>query len=64
MTAFNKILTNEKFKLLLGTILRFGNCLNAGNRMKGQADGFPLANLGTTLTMKDPKGNSILKICC
>lgn len=38
--------------------------MNAGNKNKGQADGFALSNLGSTETIRDAEGNSILKICC
>lgn len=64
LEAFNKVTTNEKFRKLLGAILRFGNCLNAGNKSRGQADGYSLQNLGTSMTLKDAKGKSILAICC
>lgn len=63
-TAFRKIIESDKFRKLLGAILKFGNCLNAGKKDKGQADGFSLNDLSKTQTLKDAKGNNILKICC
>lgn len=63
-TALQKIKENKNLLKLLGAILKFGNCLNAGNKNKGQADGFALSNLGSTETIRDAEGNSILKICC
>lgn len=64
LEAFRKVLESKKWRQILGAILAFGNCLNAGNKSRGQADGFSMGNLGTSMTLKDAKGNSILKICC
>lgn len=55
---------NEKLRKLLGAILRFGNCLNGGNKSRGQADGFDLNDLKSTTTLKDPNGRSIMAILC
>jgi len=64
LRGFKSLVENEKLKKLLGAILKFGNCLNAGNKSRGQADGFSLGNLGTSLTLKDANGSSMLKLCC
>ena len=39
-TGLKKIKTNERFMLILGAILKVGNCMNAGNKNRGQADGY------------------------
>lgn len=49
---------------LLGAILHFGNCLNAGNPKKGQADGFKISELTLTENIKDENGMSILQHIC
>jgi hypothetical protein len=38
--------------------------MNAGNKSRGQADGYQLDALSKTLSIKDPDGNSILKMIC
>jgi formin 2 len=43
--AFNTCVKNEHWLALLGAILKFGNCLNAGEKKRGQADGFLMGNL-------------------
>jgi formin 2 len=52
-TGFKKIKSNEKFMIILGAILKVGNCLNAGNKSRGQADGYQLDALSKTLSIKD-----------
>ena len=64
LNAFGKIRENPKLKKLFGAILRFGNCLNAGNKSRGQADGYDLGDLKSTMTLKDAAGRSILMILC
>jgi hypothetical protein len=64
LEAFDSIRDNPKLKKLFGAVLRFGNCLNAGNKSRGQADGFDLGDLKSTTTLKDKDGNSILMILC
>ena len=64
LEAFDSIKTNPKLKKLFGAVLRFGNCMNAGNKSRGQADGFDLGDLKSTTTLKDKDGNSILMILC
>jgi len=39
-TALTKIKTNERFMTILGAVLKVGNCMNAGNKSRGQADGY------------------------
>lgn len=49
---------------ILGAILKVGNCMNAGNKSRGQADGYQLDALSKTLSIKDSEGNSILSMIC
>lgn len=46
---------------ILGSILKVGNCLNAGNKTRGQADGYELDALSKTFSIKDADGNPIMK---
>lgn len=64
LAALKKISENENLKKLLGAILTFGNCLNAGHKQRGQADGFDLRDLQSTTTLKDASGQNILMIIC
>ena len=45
LSALKIIIANENLRKVLGAVLRFGNCLNAGNKSRGQADGFDLKDL-------------------
>lgn len=60
--AFNIIRQDELFLKILGAILKVGNCLNAGNKQRGQADGFLIDALSKTTTLKDINGESVLKL--
>jgi formin 2 len=40
LNGFKEIKTEEKFLRILGSILKVGNCMNAGNKNRGQADGY------------------------
>jgi len=60
--AFNIIRKDELFLKILGAILKVGNCLNAGNKQRGQADGFQIDALSKTTTLKDINGESVLKL--
>ena len=40
INGFEEILTKQKFMKILGAILKVGNCMNAGNKSRGQADGY------------------------
>ena len=62
--AFTSIMENKKFLKILGSALRFGNCLNAGNKTRGQADGFALDNLFLIRSIKDSEGKPILQRIC
>lgn len=64
VAGFDKLLTNCKLRKLLGAVLQIGNCLNAGNAKKGQADGFKIKDLQLTTSIKDDKGTSILQFIC
>ena len=45
-------------------ILKIGNCMNAGNKLKGQADGFEISAIEKTLAIKDANGKSIMSTIC
>ena len=64
LEAFQVIIESPKLRKLFGAVLRFGNLMNAGNKSRGQADGFDLNDLKSTGTLKDPDGRSILQIIC
>lgn len=65
MQAFDQIIGSNNFNSkLLGAVLYYGNCLNAGNAKKGQADGFRIKDLSLTESIKDVKGNSMLQDIC
>jgi hypothetical protein len=49
---------------ILGCLLKIGNCMNAGNKSRGQADGYMLDALGKTQTIKDNDGKSMLQLIC
>ena len=40
LNGFEEIKTKQKFMMILGAILKVGNCMNAGNKSRGQADGY------------------------
>ena len=42
MEAFKSLMQDKDLKKILGSILKVGNCLNAGNLQRGQADGFDI----------------------
>ena len=44
--------------------MKIGNCLNAGNKTRGQADGYLIDALDKTTSIKDNDGNSMLKLIC
>lgn len=52
------LMTRESVKQILGIILALGNYMNAGNRSRGQADGFGLEILGKLKDVKS-KDNSL-----
>lgn len=64
VSAFKAIATNKKFQKILGFVLKIGNCMNAGNKQRGQADGFNIDDLGKTQTLKDGDGKSMLQFIC
>lgn len=45
-------------------MLKIGNCLNAGNKQKGQADGFDISDVEKCFTLKDINGRSIMRMIC
>ena len=56
---------NDKFlHEILGKVLKVGNCLNAGNKMRGQSDGFEVDDLGKAFNIKSKEGQSIMNIIC
>jgi hypothetical protein len=64
IAAFQSLRGNAQLKTLLGAILKFGNCMNAKNDIRGQADGFMLDALPKTQTFKDENQASILQTIC
>lgn len=56
--------SDEQFMKLLGIILKIGNCMNAGNKNRGQADGYHLDALQKTSSIKDGDGKSIMHTIC
>ena len=54
LTRFFSLITkDELFLKILGGIVKVGNCLNAGNKQRGQADGFLLDSLSKANMIKD-----------
>ena len=49
---------------ILGTVLRIGNCLNATNKNRKQADGFPIDCFSKPMSMKDSEGKSMMATVC
>lgn len=64
LAAIKELREEKMWMDLLGSILTIGNLLNAGNAKKGQADGFDIKNIRSTLTIKGADGSSLLKIIC
>ena len=64
MKAFEQLRTNEYLLKIFGSILKIGNCMNAGNKNRGQADGYELDALSKTFSIKDINGDSIMKTIC
>lgn len=54
-------MTNKYMKPLLSHILRIGNILNAGDKKKGQGDGFEIESLSKAASTKGNDGVSVLK---
>ena len=54
--AFNSLRDDKNLKKLLGAVLKVGNCLNAGNKNRGQADGFYLDCLSKPMNIRDDTG--------
>ena len=49
---------------MLGAILKVGNCLNAGVKIKDRADGFYLEALAKASNIKGADGRTILQVVC
>lgn len=62
--AFEQLRNNEYLLKIFGSILKVGNCMNAGNKNRGQADGYELDALSKTFSIKDINGDSIMKTIC
>ena len=60
LNGFNEIKTDENLKEILCIILNIGNLMNAGNKLKGQADGYYLDALSKTTSIKDVNGLTIM----
>lgn len=46
----------------MGGVLRIGNVMNAGNKNRGQADGFLMDSFSRTFSVRDIDGNSVMQI--
>jgi hypothetical protein len=57
-------MTNDYLRQIFGSLLKIGNCMNAGNKTRGQADGYEIDALGKAFTIKDINGVSIMKTIC
>lgn len=64
INGFKTVMENKNLRAILSTILRIGNCMNASNKLKGQADGFEIDAIEKCMTIKDSNGNSIMKTIC
>lgn len=64
LKGFEQLRNNDHLMKILGSILKVGNCMNAGNKTRGQADGYELDALSKTFSIKDINGVSIMKMIC
>lgn len=62
--AFKVLRKSNNLKKIMGCILTVGNCLNAGNKLKGQADGYEIADIEKGFNLKDINGRSVMKMIC
>ena len=52
-------------KKVLGAVLKVGNCLNAGNKTRGQADGFQIEAISKAMNIKDKTGiQNVMQLIC
>ena len=56
MQAFDEVKKNKQLKRVFGAVLKIGNCLNAGNKNRGQADGFYIDCLSKPMNIKADDG--------
>ena len=64
LQAFEALKTNKYLLEIFGSILKVGNCLNAGNKTRGQADGFEIEAISKTFSIKDTNGSCIMLTIC
>ena len=62
--AFTKVTKDPKLQRLVGTILAVGNCLNAGDKKFGQADGFNIDAIGKASMIQSSSKVTIMQYCC
>jgi len=56
---------DEELKKIFGSLLKVGNCLSAGDKQTGSADGFFIEeDLGKISNVKDRDGKTILEMIC
>lgn len=64
LEAFKVLRRSENLKMIMGCILKVGNCLNAGNKQKGQADGYEIGDIDKCFNIRDSNGRSIMGMIC
>ena len=42
--------------------MKVGNCMNAGNKSRGRADGFLMDSFSRSFSVKDANGRSVMKL--
>lgn len=60
INALKVLKEHKSLHFILGSVLKIGNCLNAGNKSRGQADGFEIDALSKSFTIKDKENKSII----
>jgi hypothetical protein len=61
MDGFKVLMKNDYLKYIIGCLLKIGNCMNAGNKTRGQADGFEIDAITKGFSIKDSDGKSIMQ---
>ena len=64
LKAFSQLADSEYIHSILGSILKIGNVMNAGNKARGQADGFELDGISKANSLKTVDGESMMKVIC
>jgi len=58
--GFKELRENEYFFKILGGILTIGNIMNAGNKNRGQADGFLIDSFSRSFSVRDADNTSVM----